>query len=192
MKYHNITKADMLNGEGLRVVLWVSGCSHQCPGCQNALTWDPDDGVVFDDTTVEEIYHELDQDWCSGLTLSGGDPLFLGNRKMIRDLVLNVKTKYKDKTIWCYTGYTWEELMAQAETDQNLKDILEHIDVLLDGKFILSQAETKLHYVGSANQRIIDVPKSLDKQQVILYIDNSTIYEEACLAKAKLACGCDS
>ena len=82
--------------------------------------------------------------------------------------------------------------MAQAETDQNLKDILEHIDVLLDGKFILSQAETKLHYVGSANQRIIDVPKSLDKQQVILYIDNSTIYEEACLAKAKLACGCDS
>ena len=189
MKYHNITKADMLNGEGLRVVLWVSGCSHQCPGCQNALTWDPDDGVVFDDTTVEEIYHELDQDWCSGLTLSGGDPLFLGNRKMIRDLVLNVKTKYPDKTIWCYTGYTWEELMAQAETDQNLKDILEHIDVLLDGKFILSQAETKLHYVGSANQRIIDLPKSLDKQQVILYIDNSTIYEEACLAKAKLACG---
>lgn len=182
----------MLNGEGLRVVLWVSGCSHQCPGCQNALTWDPDDGVVFDDTTVEEIYHELDQDWCSGLTLSGGDPLFLGNRKMIRDLVLNVKTKYQDKTIWCYTGYTWEELMAQAETDQNLKDILEHIDVLLDGKFILSQAETKLHYVGSANQRIIDVPKSLDKQQVILYIDNSTIYEEVCLAKAKLACGCDS
>jgi len=91
MRYHNVTKADMLNGEGLRVVLWVSGCSHKCPGCQNAITWNPDDGVEFDDDTIKEIYHELDQDWCSGLTLSGGDPLFLGNRKAIRDLVMNVK-----------------------------------------------------------------------------------------------------
>ena len=155
MKYHNITKADMLNGEGLRTVLWVSGCSHKCPGCQNALTWDPNDGVPFDEKALEEIYQELKQDWCSGLTLSGGDPLFLNNRPMIRNVVLNVKENYPEKTIWCYTGYTWEELMEQLPNDNDLKDILEHIDVLLEGKCILSQAETKLHYVGSANQRII-------------------------------------
>ena len=186
MKYHNITKADMLNGEGLRTVLWVSGCSHKCPGCQNALTWDPNDGVPFDEKALEEIYQELKQDWCSGLTLSGGDPLFLNNRPMIRNVVLNVKENYPEKTIWCYTGYTWEELMEQLPNDNDLKDILEHIDVLLEGKCILSQAETKLHYVGSANQRIIDVPKTLDKQEIILYIDNSEIYKEAKKIKANL------
>lgn len=179
MKYHNITKADMLNGEGLRVVLWVSGCSHKCPGCQNALTWDPNDGIEFDDKAIEEIYHELDQDWCNGITLSGGDPLFLGNRKMIRDLVTNIRELYPNKNIWCYTGYTWEELMAQREVDTYLEDILHNIDVLLDGKFILSQKEEKLHYIGSANQRIIDVPKSLDSKVIVLYIDNSKILEGA-------------
>ena len=167
MKYHNITKADMLNGEGLRVVLWVSGCSHQCPGCQNALTWDPDDGVVFDDTTVEEIYHELDQDWCSGLTLSGGDPLFLGNRKMIRDLVLNVKTKYKDKTIWCYTGYTFENLILMSKSNKNIKKLLENIDVLVDGKFELEKRSLNCAFRGSTNQRLIDVKKSFLENKVV-------------------------
>lgn len=175
MRYHNITKADMLNGEGLRVVLWVSGCSHKCPGCQNAITWNPDDGVEFDDDTIKEIYHELDQDWCSGLTLSGGDPLFLGNRKTIRDLVMNVKQLYKDKTIWSYTGYTWEELIAQREVDKNLDDILNCIDVLLEGKFVMKLHDDRLHYVGSSNQRIIDVKKSIEEGKVVLYIDNSNI-----------------
>lgn len=192
MKYHNITKADMLNGEGLRVVLWVSGCSHKCPGCQNALTWDPNDGVEFDDNAIKEIYHELDQDWCSGITLSGGDPLFLGNRKMIRDLVTNIKELYPNKTIWCYSGYTFEELKAQMEVDKNLVDIMNCLDVLLDGKFILSMKEDKLHYVGSANQRIIDVKKTLDEDRIVLYIDNSKIYDDACLLKEKCACGVDS
>lgn len=173
MKYHNITKADMLNGEGLRVVLWVSGCSHQCPGCQNALTWDPEDGVPFDDDTIKEIYEQLDQDWCSGLTLSGGDPLYLGNRKTIRDLVTNIRQLYPHKTIWLYTGYIWEELMAQRELDANLEEILKNIDVILEGRFIMKLKEDKLHYVGSSNQRIIDVKKSLDQDQIVLYIDNS-------------------
>ncbi len=192
MKYHNITKADMLNGEGLRVVLWVSGCSHKCPGCQNALTWDPEDGVTFDDDTIQEIYHELDQDWCSGITLSGGDPLYLGNRKTIRDLVTNIRQLYPNKTIWSYTGYTWEELMAQKEIDKNLEDILNNIDVLLEGRFMMKLAEEKLHYVGSSNQRIIDVPKTLEKGEIVLYIDNSKIYEEACELKERIACNQNS
>ncbi len=172
MRYHNITKADMLNGEGLRVVLWTSGCSHHCHACQNAITWNPDDGLLFDEKAKEEIWEELKKDWCSGLTLSGGDPLFLGNRRDIATLVTEVKKRFPDKTIWCYTGYTWEEIMEQKKNDSDLDKILTSLDVLLDGKFILHQALETLHYVGSSNQCIIDVQKSLNKKRKILYIDN--------------------
>lgn len=169
MKYHNITHADMLNGEGLRVVLWVSGCAHHCPGCQNATTWDENDGLLFEDDAINEIYEDLKEDWCNGLTLSGGDPLFLKNRKSIRNLVLNIKNLYPDKTIWCYTGYSFEELLEQKEHDSDLNDILEHIDMLCDGKFVLKLADEKTKYVGSTNQRIINVPKSLKAGKVHLW-----------------------
>mgnify|MGYP003550643490 FL=1 len=99
MKYHNITKADMLNGEGLRVVLWTSGCSHNCPGCHNAITWNKDNGLLFDDAAKKEIFDELEKDWCDGLTLSGGDPLFPDSRETIAQLVKEVKEKYPNKTI---------------------------------------------------------------------------------------------
>ena len=175
MKYHNITKADMLNGEGLRVVLWVSGCSHHCHACQNAMTWDPNDGLVFDDAAKKEIFEELEKDWCSGITLSGGDPLFFGNREEISKLVKEIREKFKDKTIWLYTGYTWDELLEQKDNDKNLDTILNNIDVLLDGRFVLKRASEKIHYVGSSNQCIIDVKKSLKKNKKVLYIDNSKI-----------------
>ena len=177
MRYHNITKADMLNGEGLRVVLWVSGCSHHCHACQNAVTWDPNDGLVFDDAAKKEIFDELEKDWCSGITLSGGDPLFLGNRCEISKLVKEIREKFKDKTIWLYTGYTFEELLEQMKTDKDLDTILNNIDVLLDGRFVLRLASEKIHYVGSSNQCIIDVKKSLKKKKKILYIDNSKVLE---------------
>ncbi len=169
MRYHNITHADMLNGEGLRVVLWVSGCQHHCPGCQNATTWDEEDGLPFDDDAINEIYDDLKQDWCHGLTLSGGDPLFKKNRKTIRNLVLTIKKLYPTKTIWCYTGYTFEELLEQKEQDSDLKDILESIDILCDGKFILKLADEKTKYVGSTNQRIINIPKSLKTNKIHLW-----------------------
>lgn len=175
MRYHNITKADMLNGEGLRVVLWTAGCSHHCHACQNPITWNPNDGLVFDDNAKKEIFEELEKPWCSGITLSGGDPLYLGNREDISSLVLEIKNKFPDKNIWCYTGYTWEELMEEVKTDKNLEIILDNIDVLLEGKFVLGLALEKLHYVGSSNQRIIDVKKSLDNNKINLYIDNSNI-----------------
>ncbi len=171
MRYHNITKADMLNGEGLRVVLWVSGCSHECPGCQNALTWNPNEGLPFDEEAIKEIYQELDQDWCDGITLSGGDPLFLGNRETVRNLILNIKEKYPNKTIWCYTGYTYETLVKQALKDSNLNDILNHIDVLLDGPFLMRLADMNKHYVGSSNQRIIDMVKTRKQDEIVLYQD---------------------
>lgn len=173
MRYHNITKADMLNGEGLRVVLWTSGCSHHCQACQNPVTWDCMDGLLFDEDAKKEIFDELSQDWCSGLTLSGGDPLFVKNREAVANLVLEVRDKFPKKSIWLYTGYTWKELLKQASSDSNIKNILENIDVLLDGKFILAKADEKLPYVGSSNQKIIDVRKSLENKKEILYIDNN-------------------
>lgn len=177
MKYHNITKADMLNGEGLRVVLWTSGCSHHCQACQNAITWNKDDGLDFDEAAKQEIFDELEKDWCDGLTLSGGDPLLVNSRSEIAKLVLEVKERYPDKSIWCYTGYTWEALLEEKKTDENLKTILDNIDVLLDGKFILRLALEKLHYVGSSNQCIIDVKKSLDEDKKVIYISNDELLE---------------
>ena len=170
MRYHNITKADMLNGEGLRVVLWTSGCAHHCHACQNPITWDQNDGLIFDEAAKKEIYDELDNDWCSGLTLSGGDPLFVGNRADIASLVCDVKRLYPEKSIWCYTGYVWKDLMVQIHDDENLQMILNNIDVLLDGKFMLHLADEKLYYVGSSNQCIIDVRKSLMENKKILYL----------------------
>lgn len=175
MRYHNITKADMLNGDGLRVVLWLAGCSHHCQACQNPITWDANDGLIFDEEAKREVFSELGKSWCSGLTLSGGDPLYVGNREEVSLLVSEVKSKFPDKNIWCYTGYTWEELMKQVKDDENLKIILNNVDVLLDGRFVLSLALEKLHYVGSSNQRIIDVRSSLDTGVINLYIDNNKI-----------------
>ena len=148
MKYHNITKEDMLNGEGLRVVLWVSGCSHHCKGCQNPCTWNPEDGIEFDDTAKNEIFEQLDKDYISGITFSGGDPLFLNNRQDVLNLMKEIKELYPDKDIWCYTGYTYEEI----------KDLehLKYIDVLVDGKYIEELKDTKSHWVGSTNQRVIN------------------------------------
>ncbi len=177
MRYHNITKADMLNGEGLRVVLWLSGCSHHCHACQNPITWNPDDGLVFDEKAKKEIFDELEKDWCSGITFSGGDPLYIKNRGEVSSLILEIKKKFPNKNIWCYTGYTWEELMEQVKEDKVLEIILNNIDVLLEGKFILGLALEKLHYVGSSNQRIIDVKRSLLDKKINLYIDNSKVLE---------------
>ena len=151
MNYHNITKDDMLNGDGLRVVLWVSGCAHGCKGCHNPITWDPNSGLLFDDAAKEEIFTELEKDYIAGLTLSGGDPLFPGNRNVIETLVHEVKERYPNKTIWLYTGYSWEDI-------SNLP-LIQYVDIVVDGKFVESLKDNKLHWRGSSNQRIIDVKK---------------------------------
>lgn len=153
MNYHNITKDDMLNGDGLRVVLWVSGCSHHCKGCQNPITWDPNDGLLFDQEAKEEIFAELDKSYVSGLTLSGGDPLFPGNRSAITALVKEVKDKYPTKTIWLYTGFSWEEIMDL--------ELIPYVDVVVEGKFVEELKDTTLHWKGSSNQRIIHVAEAL-------------------------------
>lgn len=110
MRYHNITKDDMLNGEGLRTVLWVAGCSHNCPGCHNPVTWDVRGGLPFDEAAKEELFAELEKDYISGVTFSGGDPLHPANREDIARLAEEIRGRYPNKTIWLYTGYDWEQI----------------------------------------------------------------------------------
>ena len=153
MRYHDITKNDMKNGDGLRVVLWVSGCSHNCPGCQNPITWDPNKGLEFDEAAYQEISMQLQEDYISGLTLSGGDPLFPGNREAIKELLRRVKSEFPEKTVWLYTGYTWDEIRGL--------DLLTDVDVLVDGEYKEAVRDTSLPWRGSSNQRVIDVQATL-------------------------------
>lgn len=161
MRYHNITKDDMLNGDGLRVVLWVSGCNHGCRECQNPVTWDPNDGLPFDEKAKEELFAELEKPYISGITLSGGDPLYPGNRPDIRRLLQEIKTIFPQKTIWMYTGFSFEELQDEPA--------LEYVDVLVDGEFVKEQKDTNLKWRGSSNQRVIDVLKTRTTGKVSLH-----------------------
>lgn len=163
MRYHNITHDDMLNGDGLRVVLWVAGCSHHCPECQNPITWDADGGLVFDEAAKQEIFAELEKSYISGITFSGGDPLYLGHREEVGKLIKEIRQCYPKKTIWLYSGYTWEEL-------QDL-EYLSSIDVLIDGRYDKDLRDVKLYWRGSSNQRVIDVKKSLEMQEIVLWCE---------------------
>lgn len=161
MRYHNITKDDMLNGEGLRTVLWVAGCSHNCPGCHNPVTWDVRGGLPFDEAAKEELFAELEKDYISGVTFSGGDPLHPANREDIAHLAEEIRGRYPNKTIWLYTGYDWEEICDLS--------FLSCIDVLVDGEFKIEEKDNNLHWKGSANQRVIDVKESLKTGKAQLY-----------------------
>ncbi len=143
----------MLNGDGLRVVLWVSGCSHCCKGCQNPITWDVNSGLLFDDAAKQEIFDQLDKPYISGITFSGGDPLHSANRMDVRTLMAEIKEKYPKKTIWLYTGDVWENVMHYP--------MMRYVDVLVDGEFMIEKRDVKLMWKGSSNQRVIDVQKSL-------------------------------
>lgn len=165
MRYHNITTNDMLNGNGLRVVLWVAGCTHRCEGCQNPITWDEKDGVLFDDKARAELYCELDKDWINGITFSGGDPLHPANKASIRLLSSDIRLHYPSKTQWLYTGYTWEEI----ESNRELREAISQMDVVVEGRFIKNLSDINYPWAGSTNQRVIDVKKSLFKKEPILW-----------------------
>lgn len=166
-----------MNGSGLRVVLWLSGCSHKCKGCQNPQTWDANSGIPFDESAKEELFRELDKDYISGLTLTGGDPLYESNLDGVLDLVTEVNDRYNTshnefrlssphKSIWLYSGYTFEEIVhptLKCNQSRVRKIILSGIDVLVDGRYIDSQRDISLAYRGSSNQRLIDIQQSLQK-----------------------------
>ena len=138
MRYHNITTDDMLNGDGLRVVLWTAGCPHKCPGCHNPVTWDENGGLEFDEKAKNEIFSILEKSYISGLTLSGGDPLLPANRKELTELVKEIKYKFPNKTIWLYTGYLWKEIKDL--------ELINYIDILVDGRFLENLKKTQLKW----------------------------------------------
>lgn len=156
MNYHDIQKCDMLNGNGIRVTLFVSGCNHHCKNCQNPETWNPNSGIPFDKNAENEIYNELKLDYIDGLTLSGGDPMNEANLDDIYQLVSKIKKNFPDKTIWIYTGYTYDQLKNDnTENGKKRRKILEKCDVLVDGKFVEELKDVNYPYAGSTNQQII-------------------------------------
>lgn len=161
MQYHNITKDDMLNGDGLRVVLWVAGCSHGCDRCHNPETWDPNGGLPFDMEAKAELFAQLKERYISGITYSGGDPLFLDNREAITALSKEIREKFPQKTQWLYTGWQWEEVKALP--------VIRYIDVVVDGRFEEAKKDAQLHWKGSHNQKVIDVQESLSRKCIVLH-----------------------
>jgi len=162
----------IVDGEGIRTVIWTQGCPHHCPGCQNPSTHDFSSGCLVD---IEDIKKEIDQlEYQDGITFSGGDPLWqpeacLEIAKYCREKGLN---------IWCYTGYTFEQLLQMAKVRPAIYAFLEQIDVLVDGRFILEERSLDLKFRGSKNQRLIDIPKSLKQGHVVLMekYDEEDIY----------------
>ena len=179
MNYHNITHDDMLNGSGLRVVLWCSGCEHHCNNCQNSQTWEFDSGMPFDKNAKKEIFNELKKDYISGITFSGGDPLAAANLETVLSLIKEIRISFPDKNIWIYSGYTWEQIMYPIITDDfNMKrdkvikmkqEIVKNCDVLVDGRYIDELRDITLHWKGSLNQRVIDVQETLKISSIVLY-----------------------
>ena len=163
MRYHNITKDDMLNGDGLRVVLWVAGCDRRCKNCHNPVTWDINGGLEFDDAAKEELFAEADKPYISGLTVSGGDPLHPRNRDDVGNLLREFRERFPHKTIWLYTGYEWHEI----------KDLpfMSMVDVLVDGEYIDALKDVNLPWRGSSNQKVIDVKKSIETDKTVLVME---------------------
>lgn len=151
----------MLNGDGLRVVLWVAGCAHACPGCHNPVTWNPEGGLPFDESARREIYEELEKDYVSGITFSGGDPLHPANIRGVTELARQIRSDFPDKTIWLYTGSTWNGVRDL--------EVARYVDVLVDGTFQEAKKDNTLRWKGSSNQQVIDVQKTLKTGEVVLH-----------------------
>lgn len=161
MNYHNITVDDMKNGDGLRTVLWVSGCDHRCRGCQNPQTWPENSGIPFDQAAHDELFEALSRDYMTGITFSGGDPLYCSNIATVEALIREIREKLPEKTIWLYTGSLFEDVQRLP--------FIPLIDVIVDGPYIEDIRDTQLHWKGSKNQRVIDVKRTLAEGHIVLW-----------------------
>lgn len=169
MNYAAIKTHDIANGPGVRVSLFVSGCTHHCEGCFNPETWDFCYGQPYTAETEQEILDACDKPYIRGLSLLGGEPFEPANQTALLPLLRRFREQFPDKTVWCYSGYNYEldMLTGQLGNWAVTKEMLSLIDVLVDGEFILKQKDLNLRFRGSANQRIIDVPRSLEHDQVL-------------------------
>lgn len=161
MNYLKITQHDIANGPGVRVVLWVSGCTCYCNECHNQESWDFNSGIEFNREALQDIFNSLAPDYVQGLTLSGGHPLEDQNCETILELVKIITAKYPEKNIWLYTGYRYEDIMDDKSAYGIIRQqILSYCDVLVDGRFEIENKNITLNYRGSSNQRVIDLHNS--------------------------------
>ncbi|MBE2989494.1 anaerobic ribonucleoside-triphosphate reductase activating protein [Sneathia vaginalis] len=168
MNYALIKEMDVADGPGIRTSLFVSGCKHKCKGCFNEDIWEFDTGKEFTYDTIEYIVKLLKRDYIKGLTLLGGEPLDPDNQEWVYKLVVRVREEVPNKTIWCYTGYTYEFVIGYMYKKlPYTKKLLDLVDVLVDGKFIQDLLDLKLQFRGSANQRVIDLRKTEKEHKII-------------------------
>ncbi|MBQ5321111.1 MAG: anaerobic ribonucleoside-triphosphate reductase activating protein [Oscillospiraceae bacterium] len=170
MNYAEIKFNDIANGKGVRVSLFVSGCTHRCKGCFNEIAWDFSYGNPFTEETEQMIISELEKPFISGLTLLGGEPMEPQNQKALLPFIKRVKEKFPQKNIWCYTGYTLISpfMLDEKANTEDTKELLSLIDVLVDGRFIEEEYDISLKFRGSRNQRLIDMNASREKDEIIL------------------------
>ena len=173
MNYATIKNCDIANGPGVRVSLFVSGCTHRCPGCFNEVAWDFDYGEPFTRETIDTILNMLAPAHIKGLTLLGGEPFEPRNQGPIVELLRQVKAKYPEKTVWAFSGYLFDKdiLSGKLGEWEITKEYLSYLDVLVDGPFVQAKKNLNLRFRGSENQRLIDVPASLAAGEVILWQD---------------------
>ncbi len=170
MNYGNIKYYDIANGEGVRVTLFVSGCTHHCKNCFNPETWDFNYGQEFTEEVENNIIKALSPNYINGLTLLGGEPMEPSNQKVLLDFVKKVKKIYPEKSIWCYTGYLFDkELLSPSRAHCPwTKELLSYIDIIVDGEFKEELKDITLRFKGSSNQRVIDVQESLKQNKIVL------------------------
>ncbi len=175
MNYANIKYYDIANGPGVRTSLFVSGCTHHCPECFNSVAWDFDYGQPFTGEVEDQLLDSLRPDYITGLTLLGGEPMEAVNQEALLPFLRRVRQELPGKTIWCYSGYTWEELtggeMSRCRCEIT-PQLLGLLDVLVDGRYVKELHDLTLRFRGSSNQRLIDVPASLAAGQVQLWQDD--------------------
>ena len=170
MRYGNIKRRDVADGVGVRVTLFVSGCTHHCPGCFQPETWNFDFGQDYTGETEREILDDLSPAFVTGLTLLGGEPFEPDNQRALLPLLRKVREQYPAKDVWAYSGYTFEELTGKAPSRCRCEvtdEMLSLIDVLVDGEFVEARKDVRLIFRGSDNQRLIDVPKTLGSGEIV-------------------------
>ena len=173
MNYATIKNCDIANGPGVRVSLFVSGCTHHCPGCFNQVAWDFDYGKPFTQDTIDQILRMLEPGYIKGITLLGGEPFEPQNQPYILELLRQMKKIMPSKTVWAFSGYLFDRDMLEKKLGpwDVTKELLSYVDVLVDGKFIDALKDLTLRFRGSSNQRLIDVPRSLSEGKVVLWED---------------------
>lgn len=174
MNYAEIKYNDIANGIGVRTSLFVSGCRHHCKNCFNKVTWDFDYGKPFDEKVKNDILNSVNQSWINGLSLLGGEPFEPENQAVLLDLLREFHKQFPQKDVWCYSGFTLEQILGKEKSrafTSISKELLENIDILVDGKYVEELHSITLKFRGSSNQRVINVKKTLETGSIVLYLE---------------------